>query len=149
MVTTRAYTSPYHEAYDLKSASQIGAAQSCRLFVIIPGSSLIPIDFDGLRILDYTAAQGLGASLAMIEVPPGGRHPEAWSKRSDKYYLVIRGEIRFALDRRSASLAVGDFCFVKQGQRFSYSNEGVESAALVLFHCPSFDIDAEVFVENA
>ena len=116
--------------------------------MIIPRSSLTPIDFDGLRILDYTAAQRLGASLAVIEVPPGGRHPEAWSKRSDKYYLVIRGALRFVLERRSMSLAVGDFCFVKQGERFSYSNDEAESAALVLFHCPSFDIGAEVFVEN-
>jgi mannose-6-phosphate isomerase-like protein (cupin superfamily) len=116
--------------------------------MIIPRGTLTPIDFDGLRIFDYTAQKGLSASLAVIEVPPGARHAEAWSKRSDKYYLVIRGEVRFVLERRRLSLAVGDCCFVKQGQRFSYSNEGAAPAALVLFHCPSFDIDEEVFTEE-
>ena len=116
--------------------------------MIIPRGSLIPIDFDGLRILDYTAEQRLGASVAVVEVPPRGRHPQAWSRRSDKYYLVIRGEIRFVLESQAAALAVGDLCVVRQGQRFSYSNEGSESAAFVLFHCPPFDIHEEVFVED-
>jgi mannose-6-phosphate isomerase-like protein (cupin superfamily) len=116
--------------------------------MIIARSSLTPIDFGGLRIFDYTAQSGLDASLALIEVPPGARHAEAWSKRSDKYYLVIRGEVRFVLERQSTLLVVGDCCLVKQGQRFSYSNDGVAAAALVLFHSPSFDLDAEVFVER-
>ena len=59
------------------------------------GKSLKPIDFAGLRIFDYTAGFDLSSSLAIIEVPPGAHHAEAWSKRSDKYYLVIAGTIGF------------------------------------------------------
>ena len=66
--------------------------------MLVTPTSLTPIDFDGLRILDYTAGHDVSSSLAVIEVPPGVRHAEAWSRRSDKYYLVIAGAILFVLD---------------------------------------------------
>lgn len=115
--------------------------------MIVTRSSLTSADFDGLRIFDYTAGQDLGSSLAAIEIPPAARHAEAWSKRSDKYYLVIRGEVRFVLDGRACDLGPGDFCFVRCGQRFSYSNDRSEMAMLVLVHTPSFRLDDEVFAE--
>jgi mannose-6-phosphate isomerase-like protein (cupin superfamily) len=105
-----------------------------------------PIDFHGLRIFDYTAGQSLGSSMAAIEVAPGAKHAEAWSRRSDKYYLVSSGEIRFVLDGEPHVLKAGDFCFVKQGRRFRYSNETSKLATLVLVHTPSFDSSQEVFV---
>jgi mannose-6-phosphate isomerase-like protein (cupin superfamily) len=114
--------------------------------VIVARASLVPIDFGGLRIFDYTAGFDLTSSLAVIEVPPGASHAEAWSKRSDKYYLVTRGAIRFVLDGKTFALGLGDFCFVPLGQHFSYSNQGAEPATLVLVHTPSFDLDEEVFV---
>ena len=40
-------------------------------------STMSPLDFEGLKIFDYTAHQSLGSSLAMMEVPPGARHAEA------------------------------------------------------------------------
>ena len=39
-------------------------------------STMSPLDFEGLKIFDYTAHQSRG-SLAMMEVPPGARHAEA------------------------------------------------------------------------
>src|SRR5262245_4984774 len=109
-------------------------------------SALSPIDFEGLRIFDYTAGEPLGSSVAAIEVAPGATHAEAWSRRSDKYYLVSSGEIRFVLDGEPHVLKAGDFCFVKQGRRFSYANETSALATLVLVHTPSFDLREEVFV---
>ena len=109
-------------------------------------SAMSPIDFHGLRIFDYTAGQSLGSSVATIDVAPGAKHAEAWSRRSDKYYLVSSGEIRFVLDGAAHVLKAGDFCFVKQGRRFSYSNETPQLATLVLVHTPSFDLREEVFV---
>ena len=107
---------------------------------------MTPLHFDGLRILDYTAGQSLGSSVAIIEVAPGARHGEARSRRSDKYYLVSNEEVRFALDGEPHVMRVGDFCFVKQGRRFSYSNEGSELAILVLVHTPNFHLREQVFV---
>lgn len=43
-------------------------------------------------------------------------------------------------------MKAGDFCLVKRGRRFSYSNESSEVATLVLVHTPSFDLREEVFV---
>ena len=116
--------------------------------MLVSRNSMSPVVFNGLRIFDYTAGRSLGSSMAVIEVDPGARHNEAWSRRSDKYYLVVAGEIRFVLDGNEHPMTVGDFCFVKQGRRFSYSNQSSAVATLVLVHTPSFDLGAEVFVER-
>jgi mannose-6-phosphate isomerase-like protein (cupin superfamily) len=116
--------------------------------MFVTGESLTPIDFGGLRILDYTAGHDGSASLATIDVPPGAHHAEAWSRRSDKYYLVIAGAVRFVLDGVETELATGDFCLVPRGSRFRYSNGATAPARLVLVHTPSFDLDSEVFVED-
>lgn len=113
--------------------------------MIVRRSSLKPIDFDGLQILDYTVDVDSSSSVASIKVPPKARHSEAWSKRSDKYYLVTAGSIRFVLDDEPIDLSVGDFCFIRQGKRFSYSNEGPEEASLVLVHTPAFRLEDDVF----
>ena len=116
--------------------------------MLLSRSSMSPVDFNGLRIFDYTAGQSLGSSVAVIEVGPGVRHNEAWSRRSDKYYLVTTGELRFVLDGNEHLMTAGDFCIVKQGRRFSYANQSSAVATLVLVHTPSFDLGAEVFVEQ-
>ena len=115
--------------------------------MFVAGRSLTPIDFGGLRILDYTAGRELGSSLAVIDVPPGAAHAEAWSKRSDKYYLVTAGTIRFALSGEERELGAGDFCLVPRGTRFRYANSSPAPTRLVLVHTPSFDLASEVFVE--
>ena len=114
--------------------------------MIVRGDSLSEIDFDGLRIRDYTADARLSSSLAAIDLPPGGRHPKAWSRRSDKYYLVTDGEVEFVIGDQTAVLSKGDFCFVRQGQVFGYANKSGEPAAMVLAHTPAFDLASEVFV---
>ena len=114
--------------------------------MFVAGKSLTPIDFGGLQILDYTAGHDLSSSLAVIDVPSGARHVEAWSQRSDKYYLVVAGSIVFILDGLQAELAAGDFCSVPKGSRFSYSNPAMTPAKLVLVHTPNFDLGSEVLV---
>ena len=116
--------------------------------MLIHRDALSPIDFGGLLIFDYTAGHELGSSLAVIDVPPGVRHAEAWSERSDKYYLVIGGRIQFVLEGEQSGLTTGDFCLVRRGQRFSYFNEGPAAARLVLVHTPSFDLRSERFVDR-
>ena len=110
--------------------------------------ALDAIDFDGLRIFDYTAELGGGASMARIEIPPGASHALSWSTRSDKYYLVTDGSVRFTVDGESADLDAGDFCHVRCGQRFRYSNPSGAPAAIVLVHEPAFDLEAERFEDD-
>jgi mannose-6-phosphate isomerase-like protein (cupin superfamily) len=116
--------------------------------VLVRRETLDPIDFDGLKILDYTGEAGLGSSFATIEVPPGGSHAEAWSKRSDKYYFVQRGTIRFVLRGDELELREGDLCFVRRGERFSYRNDSPGTALVVLVHTPSFRLEFEVFADS-
>jgi mannose-6-phosphate isomerase-like protein (cupin superfamily) len=116
--------------------------------MIVRGSSISPIHFGGLRIFDYTAGKELESSMALIDVPPGARHAEAWSERSDKLYLVVEGELGFVLDGEAAQLGKGDFCFVRRGRRFSYANASARAAKLVLVHTPSFDLASEHFAST-
>ena len=117
--------------------------------MFIQGKTIEPFDLGELHIYDYTAGQDTRSSLAVITVPPDARHPVAYSKRSDKYYYVVSGEVQFTLDGDVQRLAPGDFCLVRQGQRFSYENGTSEDAALLLVHTPSFDPDSEVLVAEA
>lgn len=114
--------------------------------MIVRRRSLQAIDFGGLQIFDYTADAKRGSSLAVIDVPPGATHAEAWSRRSDKYYLVVAGRLEFTLQGERSELDAGDFCLVAQGARFSYANRSQAPAQLVLVHTPSFDLASEVFV---
>jgi mannose-6-phosphate isomerase-like protein (cupin superfamily) len=116
--------------------------------MLVRRSSLQPIDFNGLQVLDYTSGSAtLSSSVALIEVPSGAEHPQAWSRRSDKYYLVVRGCVEFVVGGAQATLDAGDFCHIEQGDPFSYRNATAQPATLVLVHTPSFDLRAEVFME--
>jgi mannose-6-phosphate isomerase-like protein (cupin superfamily) len=128
---------PLHELLKFQRATRM----------IVRRSALKRIDFNGLSIFDYTAGSDLGSSLATIDVPPGGSHGKAWSRKSDKYYFVTHGQLRFTVDDETTELATGDCCFVRQGTAFSYENVSVECAGLILVHTPAFELSAEVFVD--
>ncbi len=99
-------------------------------------SEAVPIEFEGLRIFDFTSDKALSSSFAMIEVPSGSEHAMARSKRSDKYYLVVDGSINFTLECVEVDLVKGDFCFVMQGDKFGYRKTVSADALLVLAHTP-------------
>jgi mannose-6-phosphate isomerase-like protein (cupin superfamily) len=115
--------------------------------MVVKGTSVEPTSFEGLRVFDYTAGSNASSSLAVIEVPPGARHPEAWSNRSDKYYYVTSGRVRFRLEEAEYELVSGDFCLVRRGAHFWYENETQELATMLLVHTPSFELESEVFAE--
>ena len=117
--------------------------------MIVKQGTVDPIDFDGLRIMDYTSKLDSGSSFAVITVPPGTAHAESCSKRSDKYYYVMTGEVEFTLEGEQHVLSAGDFCFVLQGRHFSYLNRELKEAQLCLVHTPSFDLESEVFPERS
>ena len=104
-----------------------------------------PIEFDGLKIIDYTSERGMSSSIAEIAVPAGVSHKLSWSNRSDKYYYVVQGDVTFEISKVSNTLGAGDFCIVPQGARFRYTNTGSGEAVLILVHTPSFRLDCEEF----
>ena len=114
--------------------------------MIIKKQTVKPFDFNGLKILDYTSKLKSSSSFARIIVAPKAKHPLAYSKRSDKYYYVLSGQIEFILNEIKYLLYKSDFCIVKKGQRFSYSNISTKQAELLLIHTPSFILKTDVFV---
>jgi mannose-6-phosphate isomerase-like protein (cupin superfamily) len=113
----------------------------------IAKSSIVPIDFEGLQILDYTSTNETSSSFAEITIRPSVRHRKAYSKKSDKYYYVVSGHVEFDVEDESYRLAPGDVCVILKGQRFSYRNTSGKPARVVLVHTPRFDLQSEVFEE--
>jgi len=113
--------------------------------MIVRKEQATKINFDGLNLLDYTAGYNETSSFAIIEVPYNVQHKVSWSKRSDKYYYVIKGEIKFTIDNKTMLLKEGDFCIVKKGSNFWYHNESGRGVMLVLVQTPNFDLNEEVF----
>lgn len=113
--------------------------------MFIKHEEIKPIEFDRLRIVDYTAGRDTSSSFAEITVPPGISHRLSWSNRSDKYYYIVQGNIVFTINDESQTLLPGDVCIVPKGSRFRYSNTGPDDAKLILIHTPSFQLECEVF----
>ena len=113
--------------------------------MIIKHDTVDPIEFEGLKIMDYTAGQESSSSFAEITVPAGVSHRLSWSNRSDKYYYVVQGEVSFTVDDESNTLFPGDVCIIPQGGRFRYTNIGSGQAILILVHTPNFRLECEEF----
>jgi mannose-6-phosphate isomerase-like protein (cupin superfamily) len=113
--------------------------------MIIRQKEMEQFDFDGLKIADYTAKCDAGSSFAVISVPPHISHKLSWSRRSDKYYYVIVGEIDFIVDDKEFALSDGDLCVIRKGEKFRYKNNSNETVKMILVHTPNFRLDQEVF----
>lgn len=107
-----------------------------------------PIEWADLSIQDFTAGQPGPASLARMGLRPGARHVMAWSKRSDKYYYLVAGQIHFWLDGQTLVLSAGDGCRVPAGGRFAYANRTNAPADLLVLNVPAFEMEAEVLAEH-
>jgi mannose-6-phosphate isomerase-like protein (cupin superfamily) len=113
--------------------------------MFIKHEAIEPLEFDDLKIVDYTAGQDTSSSIAEITVPVGVSHKRSWSNRSDKYYYVVHGNVMFTLNEETRNLSSGDVCIIPKGAQFTYSNAGSSEAKLVLLHTPSFKLECEVF----
>jgi mannose-6-phosphate isomerase-like protein (cupin superfamily) len=113
--------------------------------MFIKQKEIKPIDFDNLKIIDYTAGSDFSSSFAEITIPAGISHKFSWSKRSDKYYYIVQGRVLFTIDGEQNILSSGDVCVIPKGARFNYSNNGPEIAKLILVHTPGFKLEFEVF----
>ena len=104
----------------------------------------VPFDFHGLKITDFGPPQSDSASLAVIDVPPGAKHPKARSTKSDKFYFCLEGPVSFVVEKQEVSLQTSDLLVISKGEWFSYSNPADKQAKLLLVHVPPFDLNAEV-----
>ena len=115
--------------------------------MFIKHEEIKPIEFDKLKIIDFTAGKDTNSSFAEITVPVGVSHKFSWSNRSDKYYYVVLGSVIFTVNDEFKNLSSGDVCIIPKGVRFSYTNTGLSDATLILVHTPSFKLECEVFEE--
>jgi mannose-6-phosphate isomerase-like protein (cupin superfamily) len=111
--------------------------------MLIQKEKSVKFNFDGLEICDYTAGLSESSSFAVITAPPKVSHKLSWSKKSDKYYYIIEGEIDFIIDSEKFLMKQGDFCIVKKGVKFKYENNSIKEAKLILVHTPAFDLNEE------
>ena len=115
--------------------------------MIIKHEEIKPIEFDKIKIIDYTAGQENSSPFAEITVPVDAKHKFSRSNRSDKYYYVVQGNVNFTVDKESNDLSPGDVCIIPKGRRFCYINTGSIEAILILVHTPSFKLECEIFEE--
>ena len=103
--------------------------------------SLAPLGFHGLEIHDYGDAGSSLASFARITVPPGGCHPRARSRVSDKYYICLLGSVTFMVEKEEVVLEEGDLLVIHRGEWFSYRVEhnGDRPTNLLLIHIQAFN----------
>jgi mannose-6-phosphate isomerase-like protein (cupin superfamily) len=113
--------------------------------MIIRKEEINAINFNGLRIFDYTSKCNEKSSFAIINVPPNTNHQLSWSKKSDKFYYIINGKIDFTINNDNYILNNGDFCIIKKGNKFKYKNNYNETVSLILVHTPAFELNEEVF----
>jgi mannose-6-phosphate isomerase-like protein (cupin superfamily) len=113
--------------------------------MIIRENAVEQFDFDGLKIADYTVKLDGNSSFATISVLPQISHKLSWSKRSDKYYYIITGEINFTVNDKDYVLSNGDLCVIKKGEKFKYTNNSGGIVKMILVHTPNFQLDREVF----
>jgi len=107
-----------------------------------------PLVFDGLQIFDYTDGLDGKSTLAGIVIPVDAKHKTSWSERSDKYYYMIQGKMRFTVDDKVQELGPGDVCIIAQGSRFRYENAGEAEARMIVMHTPGFQMESERFEES-
>ncbi|MBI2288142.1 MAG: cupin domain-containing protein [Chloroflexi bacterium] len=110
---------------------------------------ITPFDFMGLQIRELTPDGLVSASVAEVEIAPGGKHEMARSTRSDKLYVCIEGEILFRIEKRDIKLSPRDVLLIRRGEWFSYHNESDTVSRVILIHIPPFDLESEEFRNSA
>ncbi len=104
-------------------------------------------DFGGLKIRELSPRALYEASIAEIEVAPGCSHKRARSSKSDKIYFCFQGAVSFRVEDRDVALDNQDLLLIPKNEWFDYRNDNAETARLLLFHIPAFEIEAEEFAD--
>jgi uncharacterized protein (DUF952 family)/mannose-6-phosphate isomerase-like protein (cupin superfamily) len=104
-----------------------------------------PFCWNGLTIRDITPNVSSLPSFAHIEINPLSSHVITCSKKSEKYYYVLSGQLHFYLNGADFVLSKDEFCIVPSLSKFAYANRSNVTAEILLIHTPKFDIEQEVF----
>ena len=91
-----------------------------------------PFSFGNLAIRDVTPDQLYVASMNEIEVPIGADTPPFAAVEKKKVYLVISGDIEFAVGDEKVRITRGDVLLIEAGESYSYHNGGYEPGRLLV-----------------
>ena len=115
---------------------------------IVNRKDVQPFDFRGLKIFEMTPEGSRSLSFAEIVAPRDIAHQWSRSSRSDKIYFGIEGEIEFELLDGKVILGPGSLLVIEQGEWFSYVNKEQTPGRMLLIHHPSFNLEAEEFLDE-
>lgn len=113
--------------------------------MIVKSSDTERLNFEGLPLIDYTSHQDSVSSFAKLEVASGSKHRIAWSRKSEKFYYVLKGQLVFMMDNKEYVANSGDLCIIPARTKFAYMNRSDGTAEVVLIHSPKIDMVNEVF----
>lgn len=96
-----------------------------------------PYQFADLWLRELSPAAMQAGSMAEVTLPIGVERPSRQSKKIDRVYVGLAGEVRFTVDGESILVGVGDVIHIAQGEEYGYFNGGQEEAKLLLFRSPA------------
>ena len=117
--------------------------------MLLPPQNARVRDVHGLKIRDYGPAADGSVSVAVVEVPPEGAHPYAYSSRCIQMFFMLEGALRFDVDGIAYVARAGDVIVVPKGQLFQYFDWRGEPARALVVHVPASDETAEHVLPDA
>ncbi|HEX2153934.1 MAG TPA: cupin domain-containing protein [Acidimicrobiia bacterium] len=102
-----------------------------------------PYQFADLWLRELSPAVMQSGSIAEITLPIGVERPSRRSKKVDRVYVGLDGDVEFTVEGESALLHPGDVIHIAQGEEYGYFNGGQKEARLLLFRSPAPSIPEE------
>ncbi len=96
----------------------------------------------GSRMTFKAVAADTGGRFSLMErdLPPGGRMPPPHVHRvSDEAFLVLHGEVEFALEGQAVRGEAGTFVLVPHGVPHTFGNTSDAPAQVLVLHVPAMD----------
>lgn len=96
-----------------------------------------PYQFADLWLRELSPEAMQAGSIAEVALPIGVQRPSRRSKKVDRVYVGLAGEVHFTVDDRSVHIGPGDVIYIAEGEEYGYYNGGQEEARLLLFRSPA------------
>lgn len=96
-----------------------------------------PYQFSDLWLRELSPKAMQAGSIAEVALPIGVQRPSRRSKKVDRVYVGLAGEVHFTVGDQSVHIGPGDVIHIAEGEDYGYFNGGQEEARLLLFRSPA------------
>jgi mannose-6-phosphate isomerase-like protein (cupin superfamily) len=93
--------------------------------------------FADLWLRELSPVAMRSGSIAEITLPIGVERPSRRSKKVDRVYVGLDGEVQFTVNGEEVLLGPGDVIHIAEGEEYGYFNGGQVEARLLLFRAPA------------